>query len=419
MTDIIDLFLDPENVAKMNRIFGSGSPCRQFAGAQREAVRPDCGMRAYMHEFIYGPYMAGLYDIWTGTDADLYLRHMNDEFIKFMEVRHSKLMTTNKESNPDVSARVEIASYLDPFDRAGEQERRVAMAQSRRPKVRGTGASTGGAIGAANVGNGRFPCRASGPVMGPLVPMIAPDVTGAYGARGEAMTSHLGIAAPGDPCRGSARGSDPRREPDRGRACKCRAGVSGTHAVSCAKHSQARVDGREMGRPGALADDYYARWNRDQSSSVHLASRDDEASDVGHLGHNEYFAGAPRRAAAPFDFRESNPWLISQGIWDPVSGSGEAQYHLLELDSQMSVLNEERTIPYGYGSTEDQLADDARVAARYVGREPEVGVIPKTSYKKLIRAQAPNGRVTLDDDRIMARDIFARDSKGFILAGRR
>lgn len=330
MTDIIDIFLDPVNVTRMGRIFTTG----------------DTKMRALMHEFIYGPYASGIYDVWTGTDVDLYLNQMNDEFIKFMDVRYNKRI---REAHAGIaSARIEMAAHLDPFDRAQSQARRVEMAQPRRPIThKGAQRSTGCAI---NVAQPALDCR-------------------------------------------------------------CRGGVSGAR-VSAA-HPRARVDGPEM-RAGVQADALYARCNRNQSSAVHLMSRDDEASDVGHLSYTQQFQSAPSRAPMPYAFAQSNPWLS-----DPTSGSGDAQYHIIALDSQLAVYNEERTIPYGYGSTQEQLADDARVAQRYAYRTPETGVIPKTSYKRLIRAQAPSGRVTLADDRIMARDIFARDSKGFMLSGAR
>lgn len=383
MTDIIDLFLDTDNVEKMNRIFkstsaGASNPCTPAPLRRRPQ---DCGMRAYMHEFIYGPYMAGLYDLWTGTDADLYLNHMNDEFIKYMEIRYQRKKQMPRALASAPSARIEMAAHLDPFSRDLAQRRRIEMSQTRRPITRGTGASMGGARQSIAAG------------------------------------AHCGRLSM-EPC---------SLLPDTAFSCKCRGAVSGAasamgvrdptpgqrHAPGCSRGLRATQGGPEA-RPGAIADDYYARQNRDIGSSVHLASRDDEASDVGRLSYTEYYRNASSRAAPPYDFRESNPWLT-----DPTSESGQAQYHLIMLDSQISLFNDERTIPYGYGSAEDQLADDARVAARYSYRTPEVGVIPTTSYKKLIRVQPSFGLSTLEDDRIMARDIFARDSKGFILSGRR
>ena len=374
MTDIIDIFLDPNNVEKMNTMFISANP-RTAGGDRNVAYSPmmakNCGMRSYMHEFIYGPYMAGLYDIWTGTDADLYLRHMNDEFIKYMEVRYKKRIQSKTLRTP--SARVEIASYLDPFERAHEQAVRVGLAMPRRPITRGTGASMGGAK----------------------------------------------ITSPCTPTSCSLR-------PEPAMNCACRGGISGARASTSGRRdagarsagdvqrlARARPSGPSA-RPGALVDEMYARQNRDQGCTVHLMSRDDEASESGiPLSYTRRFGVIPDTSSPPFDFNESNPWLS-----DPTSGSGDAQYHLLVLDSQMSVLNEERTLPYGYGTAQEQLADDARVAARHRNTRIEEGVIPRTNYKKLVRVQAPNGRVTLDDDRIMANDIFSRDSKGFILAGR-
>jgi hypothetical protein len=346
MTDVVDLFLDPNNVERMNKIFKTVSPC---------------GMRSRMHEFIYGPYMAGLYDIWTGTDADLYLRQTNDEFIKYMDIRYNT-RARDLQRPIDTSARVEIASYLDPFERAREVAKRAETARPRRPITRGTGASMGGARQCADKA---------------------------------------------------------RQCADKARQCADKARQSANGARMCAQRCSTRpvcdCNGVRGIRAGALVDEAYARWNRDQRGTVHLSTRDDEASDAGvPLSYTAQFARSARDAAPPYGFSESNAWMT-----DPTAGSGDAQYHLLALDSQMAILNEERTLPYGYGTTEEQLADDARVAVRHRGFKPEEGVIPKTSYKKLIRVQSATGRVTLDDDRKMANDIFSRDSKGFILAGRR
>lgn len=414
MTDIIDLFLGVENVGKMNRIFGGDSVSGQKGirgysdalNSTTQGVTQPCGMRRYMQEFIHSPYMEGIYDIWTGTDADLYLRHMNDEFIKYMEIRYQRLAQMPCAVAGTPSARVEIASYLDPFDMAREQERRVEMAQPRRPIIRGTGASTGGARPGTIVDHGSF-YRARG--------------RGGRAGTGWSATSDPQLAASG--CAPTScslpKNSAPRMPHAPGVPpldCRCAGGMSGAKAVS-GGHGRARVDGPES-RPGALVDELYSRWNRDQMGVVHLASRDDEAADVGQLSYTKRFAYVPNCAMPPYDMRESNPWLR-----DPVAMSGDAQYHLLVLDSQMAVLNQEKTIPLGYGTTEDQLADDARIAARYEYRDrmgtAEEGVIPKTSYKKLTRGIDPMGRVTLSDDYKLATDIMSRDSKGFILSGRR
>jgi len=289
MTDIIDIFLSPDNVARMNTIFE----------ATREPARP-CGMRAFMHEFIYGPYMAGLYDIWTGTDSDLYVRQINDEFIKYMRVIYSRKFPAKGRSRDTApSAAIEMAAHLDPY----------ALAHQRRDRL--------------------------------------------------------------------------------------------------------EISTQRWQRPDKTPDCYS---RRDQSCAVHLATRDDEGSDAGcPLTYAAKFARSSQRASMPYDPTHD----VGEWMHDPTAGSGDAQYHLLELDAQLSVLNDERTIPLGYGTTEDQLADDARIAARYACRTPEMGVIPKTSYKKLNRVVSASGRVTLDDDREMAHDIFSRDSKGCMLSGRR
>lgn len=301
MTDIIDLFLDVVNIEHMSRILD---------------VPQNFPIRARMHEFIYGPYAGGLYDVWNGTDADLYVREMNNEFIKYMQLRYGA-----RTRDVRASARLEIAAQMDPFERAREREMRGAMAQPRRQLKTYSGASTDGA---------------------PL------------------------------------------------------------------RLANADTDARYIDRK-------YAQWNRNQSSAVHLSARDDEGGDVGHRSLLPYLAASANDASLPYG-RES----INGIIEDPCAGSGDAQYHLFVLDSQMSVLNEERTIPFGYGSAQEQLADDARIAARYEwrrGRE-DAGVIPKTNFKKLTHAIDPMGRVTLDDDYKLATDIMSRDSKGFILSGR-
>lgn len=417
MTDIIDIFLSPDNVAKMDRIFATNrdKPGTPGAGAGKfyAVASQSCGMRRYMHEFIYGPYMAGLYDIWTGTDADLYIRHMNDEFIKYMNIRYNKLSSLSCPNGSGTSGippsdRVEIASHLDPYDMEREQRRRVEMAQPRRPITRGTGASMGGAKPSSLVehrGNSAY-----GPMYdhGTLLRYAA----AAAGYRGAkcADATPLHLCTP-------THCSLPPQAP---LTCACEsrseAGVSGAKAVQTG--DRARIREPEF-RAGALTDELYSRMNRDQASTVHLASRDDEASDVGHLDHTRRYAYVANCAPPPFDFRGNGCEGAREWLVNPVSESGQAQYHLLELDSRLSVLNEERTIPMGYGTTEQQLADDARVAARYVYRDGESGVIPKTSYKKLTHAIDPMGRVTLDDDYLLATDIFSRDSKGFILSGRR
>jgi hypothetical protein len=319
MTDIIDIFLDPDNVEHMSRV---------FPGAR-------CGVRAYMHEFIYGPYGGGLYDLWTGTDADLYIRQMNDEFIRFMEARHNMRVRARGcvKGRAPVSARVETASYLDPYERAREAAKRAETMVARR-------------------------------------------------ASGRALAREF-----------------------------ARAPVPSPSAA------------------------LYARTNRDRAGAMHLVARDDEGAGAGVPSRvqsiQSRFGGADPDATER-DWGRAHEWWRDQvqcgdvGVSgatldsrDPTAGTGEAQHHLLVLDAQMAVLNDEKTLPYGYGSAQEQLADDARVAWRHRAHAPERGVIPKTSYKKLVRVQAPGGRVTLDDDRELARDIFSRDSKGFILSGRR
>lgn len=419
MTDIIDLFLHPDNVEKMNKLFG-GDPTTGARGIPQYEQTIDtmtgtqpCGMRKHMHDFIYGPYMAGLYDIWTGTDADLYLRHMNDEFIKYMEIRYQRRAQMPCAAAEVPSARVEVASYLNPFDHEREQARRVEMAQPRRPIIRGTGASMGGSKPGTIYDHGTY-YRArglgsgAGSGAGPAG-LGTGWSTMATRARDCSPTAcQLPVASRGQPW---APGVPPLQ-------CACDVGASGARAIGTGL-GRASVQAPEF-RAGALTDELYSRWNRNQMGVVHMASRDDEASDVGCLDYTRRFAYVPNCADAPFDFKESQPWLR-----DPTAGSGEAQHHLLVLDSQMSVLNEERTIPWGYGSTEEQLADDARIAARYHYRDcfgtdfSDHGVIPKTNYKKLTQVIDPMGRVTLDDDRKLASDIMSRDSKGFILSGRR
>ncbi len=390
MTDIIDLFLNPENVELMNRLFSGSSHA--------------CGMHALMSEFIHEPYFEGAYAIWTGTDADLYLNQMNDEFIKYMGIRYQRQI--QKPIDPLLaetsSARVEMAAYADPFMLDKARRDREEMQRPRRPITRGTGASCGGAAGFDH-GRARPVAYDNGSLQW-------------YADRAAAGTFiHERTPCPRTSC---------SLPPQSALACACT--PQGRFREGLTQQPQQRravprsspfIDQRvpALGfRPTSITDEHYARWNRDQSSAMHLATRDDEGSDVGHFPLSQRFAASAQRAALPYDIRESNPWLS-----DPCAGSGEAQYHLIELDAQMAVLNQERTIPLGYGNAEEQLADDARIAARYVDRVPEVGVIPKTSYKKLTRVQAADGRVTLADDYKLARDIFSRDSKGFILSGRR
>lgn len=283
MTDIIDLFMAPTNIARMNRVFGNLS----------------CNMPALMREFIHHSTAEGIYDLWTGTDADLYLNQMNDEFIAYMKRRFAR-------PPPARSARMEYATYIDPFMRTLRRED----------------------------GN----------------------------TRSSALAERL--------------------------------------------HERERL---------------YKRCERDRASVQYMAARDDEASDAGQRARPAMplytTFGAP---AAPFDYEGAHEGPHEGAQWrtDPTAGSGEAQYHLLELDAQISLLNRERILPIGYGNAQEQLADDARIAARYADRVPEMGVIPKSNFKRLNRVIAPDGRVTLDDDYDMARDIFSRDSKGYILVKR-
>jgi hypothetical protein len=161
----------------------------------------------------------------------------------------------------------------------------------------------------------------------------------------------------------------------------------------------------------------YGTWRSDCDigSTVHLSSRDDESSDAGHVPMSREWAERAVRAPGPYDFADVR---VDDRLTDPHAGSGEAQYHLIELDSRLSVLNDERTIPMGYGSAQEQLAESARIAARYSWWQPEEGVIPRTSYKRLTHVTTPSGRVTLDDERELARDIFSSDSRGFIIGSR-
>lgn len=268
MTDIIDIFLGAENAERLSREVSRG------ANQQSRSEYPN--LRALMHEFAYGPHCAGLFDILTGSDANTYLRHMNQEFLKYVAMRTERARDT-----PAM-----VASYLNPF----------------------------------------------------------------------------------------------------------------------AKYETQMAD-----PPHHNADMLSRRLNRDLRPSMHLMSRDDEASDVGFLPHTKEYAEPlrdvePLRLAEPLNARDFPAHARDE--------SAEYQYHILALDSQMSVLNRERTIPLGYGDVAQQNANAARYAARYAYLMPETGVIPKTSYKKITHVIPPHGRVTLDDDRIMARDIFARDSKG-------
>jgi len=162
-------------------------------------------------------------------------------------------------------------------------------------------------------------------------------------------------------------------------------------------------------REAAIGPRTFVNYESGRGSTVHLATRDDEGGDVGHLDYMSEYTGRADEASVPYKFDDD------VRIDDPTSGSGEAQYHLIELDARMSVLNEERTRPLGYGTVEERRADSARMDARYSWRTPETGVIPKTSHKRLIRVQAPSGRVSMALDREYSRDIFSRDSRGYML----
>lgn len=363
MTDIIDIFLSPDNVAHINSLYKTG---------------PSCGMRAHMHEFIYGPYGSGLYDIWTGTDADLYVRQINDEFLKYMTMRYNREAEEAQEgASGDIrfqSDAVEVASHLDPYSMERRKQDHVETIMPRRP------------IHAR-------PMWSAMPI--PRDAKICAIPCDCAPLRFKKHCAH-----------GSTRTLD----------CSCRTTPAGTTRP---------VESREpmLGfTPERTVDAQYAQWGMDQMGAVHLSTRDDEGSDVGCLP--EYmarFANSAQTASLPYQSTPASCSGASAREWlrDPTAGSGDAQYHLLVLDSQCAVLNDERTMPFGYGTTEEQLADDARIAARYVDREPEVGMIPKTSYKKLTHVLSAGGRFTLDDDRKLATDIFSRDSKGFILSGRR
>lgn len=249
MTDIIDLFLDEANVEMHMRRFARG----------REHDLLALQMRMRMQEFIHGPYGGGLMDIFSGTDARLYLQQMNDDFARWLTRARAR------------------ASHTNP------------------------------------------------------------------------SLWHM---------------------PERERAAH-------------AKPLRARE-----------------RTEIDQRPTIHLFARDDEGCEEGHRDYSCEYSRASSRAmaqGAPFDFQNTRAEDL---LIDPHADSGAPQYHLLELDAQMAPLNGERTLPWGYGSTREQLA-------------------PKTSRKRFTRTITPSGRVTLDDERELARDIFSRDSRGFILASRR
>jgi len=94
MTDINSQFLDPNNVIRLERaIFGDARNV------------PD--IRSVMYEFIAGPVASGAYDIWSGTDARIYAKQLNDEFIAWFRRR-----VANRRHAPP-STRVEVARILD------------------------------------------------------------------------------------------------------------------------------------------------------------------------------------------------------------------------------------------------------------------------------------------------------------------
>lgn len=286
MTDIINLFLDAKNILRV------GKMCAKIG------FTPKCGVSRYMQEFISGPYGAGMFDIWGGTSAELFIYQMNEEFLKYLKRRLTK-----------------------------EPTRVAAIRKSP-------------AISAVNVLN-------------PFV--LATNIT--HGER--KADTHYDFGFTEKPMTVATR--------------------------------------RDAASP---SERLHARTERDQVGLLHMMARDDEASDP-HFDKSEQvhypFADARRAREARHmtDHHVANIGAVDEEDATPMP------YHLLVLDSQMSVLNKgPRSVPLGMGPTIQR------------------GEIVSLTGRERNTVQSMRGRVTLVDDYKLANDIFASDSKGFLLTSR-
>lgn len=352
MTDIIDEFTSPANVAKVTRILIERA---KHDGNARTITQDDeTRMRALMLEFIHGPYGGGLLDIWSGTDPWLYVRQMNGEFMQYIDLRKNGSLHVTQDSREAMGAGVDMVVGMDPL-RARERMRKRAEASSRRHVPHRTEVSC--------ACESRPLVEYANPIMGPI-------------------------------------GELPRFDPSSGQW------VAREHPDAPAR----RIFERE-------SDAVYDTMSRDLGSSVHLTTRDDEAGDAGKRAIARPWRDRVARVRAPYSV--TSRVGIDERLANPQAGSGDVQYHLVELDTRMAILNDEKTIPMGYGTAQEQLAEDARVAARYSWWRPREGVIPRANYTRLTRGITPSGRVTLDDERAYSHDIMSTDSRGFIMPGRR
>lgn len=359
MVDIIDEFTSASNVAHMARVMTAAATPRATI-TQDDEIR----MRALMLEFIHGPYGGGLLDIWSGTDPWLYIRQMNNEFMRYMNLRKAGALHITQDSREAAGIGMDMAVSMDPFS-ARERMRKRAESSSPRHVPRRTEVSRA--------------CESE-----PLPSCSRPNCK----SRSRHIMGPIGELPRFDAASGQwiSRSDQP---------CPC---------------PSTRVFERE-------SDAVYDTMSRDLGSVVHLSARDDEAGDAGHRSLARPWVDRVARIRAPYGLEPRVS--MDERLTNPQAGTGEVQYHLVELDTRMAILNEEKTIPMGYGTAQEQLAEDARVAARYSWWRPREGVVPRANYTRLTRGITPSGRVTLDDERAFSHDIMSTDSRGYIMPGRR
>jgi len=291
MTDIITLFLDSANVVRIERVLArDGVP---FAKN---------GARGAMVEFVQGPLVAGLYDIWSGTDVDLMVKQMNDEFVAWAR------RAAGKPVQPDEAR--EMRARLDPIVDADKWR----------------------------------------------------------GAMRDGRSRDYGFVQP-----------------------------LAAQAIGADRTS------------GAAARALYERTSRDQAAVRHLMARDDEADDIGFDPSRDPsgvtpIGGCDRARTLDAQIADHQASIAAPRAsgdecshWDDDSSQASVcatPYHMAVLDSQLSVMNGKCAL---------------------AGPRPRVGgFIPISGSGP---AQSRRGRVTLDDSRWLAQDIFARDSKGCMVKG--